>query len=143
MYLPCIYHWDRQTETGRHEWTRRIWKMLFFGDYSVLQRSDYKDGKVFPTHHLIRPIYPHEVDLNQVRSLTFTTDADFYVHYFVLHPSPVKGFRFGMYIVGDETSDKVSIIRTDDCMRFHVKAVFLNEKFREAIGSVSQHGESR
>jgi hypothetical protein len=142
MYLPCIYHWDQQTETGRYEWTRRIWKMLFYGDYSVLQRNEYKEGKVLPTHHVIRPVYPHEIDLNQVRTLSFTTEADFYVHYFVLHPSPIEGRRFGMCIVGDETSDKVTIIRTDERMRFHVNTAFLNEKFREAIRSVSQSGNS-
>jgi hypothetical protein len=100
---------------------------------SVLQRNEYKDGKVFPKHSLIRPVYPHPVELQQLKSLSFTTKADFYVHYFVLHPTPIEGRRFGMCIVGDHTSDKVSIDRTVNRLRFHVNTAFLNEKFREAI----------
>lgn len=133
MYLPWTDHWDQRTETGRSELTPRIWKMLFFGDYSILQRNEYREGKMFPAHNVIGPVYPHTIDLNQVRTLSFATEADFYVHYFVLHPSPIEGYRFGMCVVGDETSDKVTITRTDERMRFHVNTAFLNEKFREAI----------
>lgn len=142
MYLPWIYHWDQQTGTGRSELTRQTWKMLFFGDYSVLQRNEYKEGKVFPTHHLIRPVYPQKIDLNQVKTLTFDAQADFYVHYFVLHPSPIEGRRLQMCIVGNETSDKVSITRTNERMHFQINTTFLNEKFREAIRSMSPGGNS-
>lgn len=140
MYLPCIYHWDDQSATGNYEWIGRIWKMLFRGEYSVLQRTEYKEGKVFPTHHVIKPVYQTDIDLDEIRKLTFEPDADFYVHHFVLHPSPVEGLRFGMCIVGDESSDKVTISRTDDKMNFKVNKAFLNEKFREAIRLARQSG---
>lgn len=92
---------------------------------------------------MIRPVYPHEIDLNQLKNLSFTPEADFYVHYFVLYPTPIEGHRFGMCIVGDETSDKVSITRTDERMHFQVNNAFLNEKFREAIRSVTKQLDSQ
>lgn len=137
MYLPWIFHWDRQTGTGRSELTRRVWKMLFHGDYSVLQQNEHKDGKVFPKHHVIRPVYPQNIDIDEIKTLTFDAQADFYVHYFVLDPSPIEGLRLGICIVGDETSDKVTISRTNERMHFQINTAFLNEKFREAIHSQS------
>lgn len=138
MYLPWTYHWDPQTETGRAELAPRIWKMLFFGEYSVLQRNEYKDGNVSPKHYVIKPVYTHDIDLNQLESLSFTTKADFYVNYFVLHPTPIAGQRLGMCIVGDATSDKVFLTETDERIHFQVNNAFLNEKFREAIRSMTR-----
>jgi predicted lipase len=77
-----------------------------------------------------------------LKTLSFTTEADFYVHYFVLHPTPIEGYRFGMCIVGDHTSNKVSIDLTNNHMRFHVNTAFLDEQFREAIRSVVERSDT-
>jgi hypothetical protein len=139
MYLPWTYHWNPETETGRAELAPQLWKMNFLGDYSVLQRADYDDLKPSACRNYpIRPVYPHGIDMEQVRKLRFTASADFYVHYFVLHPPQVNGLRLGLCLVGDRTSDKVSVYQTDKGVRFRANTTFFDETFREAIRSIDQ-----
>jgi hypothetical protein len=143
MYLPWTYYWNPQTETGTAELEPHLWKMNFLGDYSVLQKADHDDLKVLACRHYpIRPVYSYAIDREQIRKLRFTASADFYVHYFVLHPPQISGLRLGLCLVGDRTSDKVSVYQSDKGVRFRANTTFLDKTFREAIRSVGQSGHS-
>jgi hypothetical protein len=141
MYLPWTYYWNPQTETGTAELASRLWRMNFLGDYSVLQRADHDDLKLSACRNYpIRPVYPYSIDREQIRKLRFSASADFYVHYFVLHPPEISGLRLGLCVVGDRTSDKVSVYQTDNGVRFRASTTFLDETFRQAISSAGQSG---
>ncbi len=141
MYLPWTYYWNPETKTGNAELAPRLWGMNFLGEYSVLQRADHDDLKLSACRNYpIRPVYPHEIDREEIRKLRFTASADFYVHYFVLHPPQINGLRLGLCIVGDRTSDKVSVYQTNEGVRFRANTTFLDETFRQAIHLVGQSG---
>ena len=139
MYLPWTYRWDSKTQTGTPELAPRMWKMNFVNDYSVLQSADHDDLRLLACRNYpIRPAYPYTLDREQVKKLRFTASADFYVNYFVLHPPQIEGLRLGLCLVGDRTSDKVTVYQSENGVRFRANTKFLDGVFQRAISEARE-----